>query len=210
MKTLKLLGLFVILISLSSCDEILKKLFGHEPDTICYSLALGFQDTFGNDLVKGIGLKEWCCPTNMPEEQAQSGTVKDSLYTLDITASASCENYMHSHTTGISTYSPQLGMQRYDNGYYFLTSDYNLFANSCPNEKIITYKLKCPYVFGDDIVHEIVTYWDIPKIRNTFAYATCNRIEFEGKVITQITYEDPQKQLYTSWATIILEGRNNP
>jgi len=77
---------------------------------------------------------------------------------------------------------------------------------------MLTYKLKCPYVFGDEAVHEIVTYWDIPKTKSGdgSVYAKCNRIEFEGKVITPITYEySLNKYVYISYATIVLAGRES-
>lgn len=28
---------------------------------------------------------------------------------------------------------------------------------------MLSYKLKCPYIFGDEAIHEFVPYWDIQK-----------------------------------------------
>ena len=217
MKTFKLPSLLaLIIINFSSCDLI----FDHEPDTIAYNLDLSFQDSSGHDLVKGIGLEEWCCPTDMPEEQAQWGSVKRDLYVLDIIASQPCQDLITARRPGVF-HDPdvdhfRLGMNKLNNNYYF-TIEFGLLVKNCPNEKMLTYKLKCPYVFGDEAVHEFVTYWDIPKIRNKSTYAKCNRIEFEGRVFTQpqITTQDYYNPYtykvtikdYKSMMTIILEDR---
>ena len=68
---------------------------------------------------------------------------------------------------------------------------------------MLTYKLKCPTVFGDEAEHELVTYWEVPKIQNNFAKAICNRIEFEGKVITPTIVPES----YNYQAIVILESK---
>lgn len=216
MKTLKFLGLLTLtIISLSSCEKIFEKLFaqGVEPDHTTYWLYIGFQDASGNDLVKGIGLLQGA-PSNVPEEQAASGDVKRDLYVFDIILSESCwnfdnENYYTAtpHRPGIipAVNRSSLGMERRDNGYYYLTNQFRINVKDCPEEKILRYRLKCPYVFGDEAVHEFVTYWNIPKKKDLWTYyAICNRMEFEGKVITPISYEY-KKNVNISYATIILE-----
>ncbi len=188
MKNKLYLGLLAILVlgSFSSCDLISKD---HEPDFTIYQLDLSFRDVSGKDMVKGIGLEEWCCPTTIPEEQAQSGTVKHELYELNILASKSCEDEMAA-LPGRYHYIPNevgpvIGMSKFD-GYSFLTTDYGFPLVNCPNEKILTYKLKCPYVFGDEAEHEFITYWEIPKIKNDESFAKCTRVEFEGEIFTPI------------------------
>lgn len=185
MKKLKILGLLVLLTAtLTSCDL----LFGHhEPEFVVYNLGLSFQDTSGNDLVKGIGLEWWLDSTFISEGQAQSGIVKYDLYVLDIIISEPCKNWDNKiyNTPGSDVHRPKLGMERYNNGYHYLDNDFGVPVNDCPVEKILTYKLKCPYVFGDEAVHEFVTYWDIPKIKSSSQeyFAKCCRIEYEGKEI---------------------------
>jgi|CZCB01.1.fsa_nt_gi hypothetical protein len=207
MKTLKLIGLLtLVIIDFTSCDKIFDR---HEPEFVVYNLDLSLRDTSGNDLVKGIGLGEWI-PGNIPEEQAQSGSLKDDLYVLDIIVSEPCWNwdnniYNAPARPGFepSVNRPELGIERY-NGACYLRNSFRLPVNDCPEEKILTYKLKCPYVFGDDAVHEFVTYWDIPKSNyaHTFErFAKCNRIEFEGNEITP-TPMDKNEQSYA--ATIII------
>ncbi|HMM04080.1 MULTISPECIES: hypothetical protein [unclassified Dysgonomonas] len=203
MKTLKISGLLVfVIMNFSSCF-----LFpDHEPETVTYNFGLSFQDTSGNDLVKGIGLEWWLDSTFISEEQAQSGIVKNDLYVLDIIVSEPCKNWDNKiyNTPGSDVIRPILGMVRYNNGYRYLDNDFSLWVNDCPEAKMLTYKLKCPYVFGDEAVHEFVTYWDIPKVKSSGqTFAKCYRIEFNGnEIIPQFS-----KERYTSGcyiATIIL------
>jgi hypothetical protein len=195
MKTLVFISLlaFVIMTSFSSCDKS-----SHEPDLVFYNLALNFQDALGNDLVNGIGLDKGS--NSISEEQAQTGYVKRELYTLNIIASQPCEDVIDTKTKHFKPDDPQLGMKRFNDCCY-LTNDFGLFTNDCPEEKKLTYRLKCPSVFGDETEHEFVTYWEIPVLQNKFAKAICTRIEFEGKVFTPTLTQDG----YSYRVTIILE-----
>jgi hypothetical protein len=202
MKTLKILGLLALMMNSSSCDLLFDH---HEPEFVVYNFGLSFQDASGNDLVKGIGLEEWSAGTSM--EDALWGSVKPDLYVLDIIVSEPCKNWDNEiyNTPARPGFEPdvnrpKLGMERY-NGDCYLRNSFGLPVNDCPEEKILTYKLKCPYVFGDDAVHEFVTYWDIPRDKINDS-AKCYRIEFEGNEITP-TRMDKYEQSYT--ATIILK-----
>jgi len=217
---LKILGLFALLLICSSCVEILGRLFGlgaPDPEDVVYNMSFSFQDASGNDLVKGIGLDWWMGSPYIPEEQAKSGGVNRDLYDLDIILSEPCQSWDNSiHTPAGSNTYLTLGMKIYDNGYCYLTNDYfSVPVGDCPEEKILTYKLKCPYVFGDEAVHELVTYWDIPKKKILSSYyAKCYRIEFEGKEITSQLYTYPMTnpvpvQNETYAATIILDKKEN-
>jgi hypothetical protein len=209
MKTLKIAGLLALgIMNFTSCDL----LFGHhEPEFVVYNLALSFQDTSGNDLVKGIGLEEWMNSTFISEEQAQSGAVKYDLYVLDIILSEPCKNWDNEiyNRPARPGFEPdvnrlRLGMERYNNGYRYLDNNFSVPLNDCPEEKILTYKLKCPYVFGDEAVHEFVTYWDIPKTKSSpsYYYAKCYRIAFEGN---EIPPQAPMDKYGNYVATIILD-----
>lgn len=192
MKTLKVIGLLALIMNLTSCNL----LFGHdEPEFASYDLSMSFQDASGNDLVKGIGLN------------TSSGSVKDSLFTLDIIVSEPCKNWDNKiyNTPARPGFEPdvnrpKLGMVKY-NSYSYLTSDFQLPVNDCPEEKMLTYKLRCPHVFGDDAIHEFVTYWEIPKDKINQA-AKCYRIEFEGNEIIP-TPQDKYERSYT--ATLVLK-----
>ena len=100
--------------------------------------------------------------------------------------------------------------------YYFLmfstpgSPTYNIHGdnkdkieNKIPFSEKITFTLKCPYPFGNNSAHEIVTWW---KPYNMFRGGTiCYHIEFEGKIITEFQY-DTEINCF-SIATIVLENR---
>lgn len=178
MKKLKVFGLFaIVILSFNSCD----RLFGNlPPESVGYELALSFQDSSGNDLVKGIELEEW--PADISMENAQWGTVKSDTYKLDIIVSEACENRYDEIGFELDN-RHILGMYRYD--YNYLRISFGLGVSDCPEEKMLIYSLKCPYVFGDDDVHELVTYWEIQKSKNeNYHIAKCYLINFEGNDIT--------------------------
>ena len=201
MKALKWSGLLTIIIMgcLSSCELIFDY---NNYKSINYSISINFQDASGNDLVKGIGLKEESWPVDIPEEQAKSGSVNPDLYTLYYIVPEPCRSY-----TAPSRFDPPtITMYTYD-GLCFLTFGYGHFESQCPAIEVITFKLKCPYVFGNDAFHELVTYWEKAYRNGSVTYFKCNRIEFEGSVITDITIGDGLSGSYTSIATIILKDR---
>jgi hypothetical protein len=66
----------------------------------------------------------------------------------------------------------------------------------------ITYNLSCPSIFGDEEVHEIVTYWEPNPERPR--QQKCYRIEYAGKEFNDITYNEYG---ILSFATLILENR---
>lgn len=195
MKALKVFGLLAIaMINLTSCDSLFGTL---PPESVGYGIALSFQDASGKDLVKGIELEEWTPGSSM--QDAQWGTVKSDLYTLDIGLSKACLD----SEKGIGFELDNrhiLGMAHGE--FYYLRNDFTLDADDCPEEKTLTYKLKCPYIFGDEAIHEIVTYWNIPKEKNANRHvAECYLIKFDGNEITPTLKDD--KLVYA--ATIVLK-----
>jgi hypothetical protein len=189
MKTLIRYGLWVMaMMNLTSCDLFFDTL---PPKTIVYNLGFNFQDSTGNDLVKGIGLEE-CISSDIAMKDALSGTVNRDFYVLDIIVSEPCMNwdneiYNAPASPGFEpdVNRPKLTMNT-NNGTCYLNNIFSVPADDCPEQEILTYKLKCPYVFGDEAVHEFVTYWDIPKTKTSSSeyFAKCYRIEFEGNEIT--------------------------
>jgi hypothetical protein len=195
MKTLKLSGplALILMCSLTSCPDHC------QPSSVAYWLYVSFQDASGNDLVKGIALEEWY-PSNVPVEEAQFGSVKRDLYTLEIIIPEPCKTNFRPGVIPDDPSPPELNWHKLNNGYYGLSSDFSISVDNCPETKILTYRLKCPYIFGDNETHELVTYWDFPKMRHGEILAKCYRIELNGSVFTQIVYEQ-----YISIATVILE-----
>lgn len=183
MRKLKISGLLILLAAtVTSCD-LLFDLFHTQSDMeeegVVYNLTLSFQDASGKDLVNGIELKDYA-------------TVNLNAYNLDIVASEPRE----------SKYDAILGIKKYNDGNCYLTNHFSVpIEEDRPEERILTYRLQCPHVFGDNDVHYIVTYWDITKDKKGLDYyAKCTLIEYGGnKIIPQI---DEDEQYYV--ATILL------
>jgi len=161
-------------------------------------LWLSFQDVSGNDLVEGIKFWGFDYGGGSGFMVGPGGMVENELYVL--------EHVYPGHNTirslhlnkgkPFSKVFPEL------NGKY----DY-LHFHSWPNyfEKIII-KLTCPYVFGDDTVHEIVTWWK----KTERLGALCHRIEFGDNEITEITYiYDDFATLTDDKGTWVIKAENN-
>ncbi|MBP1631432.1 MAG: hypothetical protein H6Q15_2325 [Bacteroidetes bacterium] len=184
MRKLKISGLLILLAAtVTSCD-LLFDLFHTQSDleeSVVYNLALSFQDASGKDLVNGIELKDYA-------------TVNLNAYNLDIIASEPRE----------SRYDAIVGIKKYNDSCCYLTKNLNVsIREDRPEERKLTYRLQCPHVFGDNDVHYIVTYWDIPKDKKGLEYyAKCTLIEYGGNKI--MPHIDEDERFYI--ATIILNN----
>ena len=200
MKMLKLSGLLALMIIMCSCPAT-------DPyKYVNYCLWLIFQDTSGNDLVKGIEMKAWWPSNASPDENYYGGEVTDSLYTLATTFSEPCDRWGGVIRKGGGLLPDEngigLGKIRYKD-YHVAILGFSFPIGQCPEIKNLTYHLKCPYIFGDDEIHEFVTYWEIPRIGSKDQVsAKCYNMEFDDKVITGITYIDSDK---ISFIKIILD-----
>ena len=198
MKTIRLACLFFFIIIYTSCDKFFG---GHELKSARYKLQLSFQDASGNDLLKGIEV----------EDEANFGRVKSTSYTLDVSFPEPCDNWDKKkwNPVGCDDISPFFVLGTKVN-FYFLGTLFMLPKDYCPEIKMFIHRIKFPHLFGDNEVHELVTYWEFPVKKNRTVWAKCTRIEFEDSVITQITYDEEWgKNVYNSFATIILENRVN-
>ena len=194
-NSLKLITLFaVVLITLSNCsrndtEEPESEIHGGRSMFYSYNLLLSFQDTSGNDLVKGIGF-DWWQPEDViiTEEEASGGTVKRNLYTLEGYIVYPEEIVVPFHATtdfGWPIMMP-LGEIHYGKagtvfGRQVSNIDYDLLAfqavSSIFNYNIIgfdgfvvehpfdeplkiIFRLRCPYLFGDNATHDIVIWWE--------------------------------------------------
>lgn len=180
-KTVALL--ILVICSFSSCDL---RIQDNGPDFVDYNLLLNYKDISGNDLVKGLG-------------EIDSNTSR--LYKLEIVLPEPCDNWVIQDHYITDTVSPKVFYKLFNDHYYF-TAYFGIPVDDCPTTKMITHKVKCPELFGDDAVREIVSYWNIPpKKTSHYRYAKCYRIEFEGNEITP-TPMDKYEHVYV--ATIIL------
>ena len=188
MKSLKIIILFAVVVAvLCNCTSVEngnpKPMYA---SFYYYLLLLSFQDASGTDLVKGI---------EFTEEQTNSGPVHPSLYKLN----AVFPNGIYNPTPRY-TMDNNEGILFYDDGkdrLSFASLSYKVCFDSKGNKikdpfvEKITYKLMCHHVFGDDEEHEIITWWElgsrIDVEDSESEFALCYRIDFDGKVFTEIS-----------------------
>ena len=159
---------------------------------------LSFQDISGNDLLKGS------------ESVWQTGKIKPEFYTLEyIFEEGVCNPYNLVSNANViyDEFYPRVGFDvtppilpvniNYKYLWFDIKSDIEFgdFA-----EKIIC-RLTCPYLFGNNEAHDIVTWWKpyIYENGESSIYAVCYRVEFGGKEITIDVFEN------AAVATIVLD-----
>ena len=174
MKTIKLVFIFIVVATLCSCNPCRRGPW-HE-----YLLDLSFQDASGNDLLSGIEYDAYLYDPHrgtIKKELMHLSIYYDGIYSLSSVALGEIAVSIHQKSDSI----------------YYIAQDFAF--NKCdPYVDKIIFRVRCPYVFGDNYIHEIITYWRPAK--NDFF--ECYRIEYEGKEITEIK---------NNIGIIILEGR---
>jgi len=161
-----------------------------------FPILLSFQDALGNDLVKGIGYI-WHEEGDVSHEGI-GGMLKRDLYTLELVYPNRCMDpyayYREPWPPGViyEENVPLFGVSIRDK-WYLTHSPISL--KECGRVNWITFRFTCPYIFGDDTVQEIVTYWKGMRL---------TRITFNGE-------ENPFQEVevviegarYTSFRNII-------
>ena len=207
MKLIKLIiGLLFLTIAVS-CEKLFP---GSDNPYYIYNLHLGIEDASGNNLLEGLW-NIWQSDYNDEEYQAAMEKNRE-LYSLEIVFPDEYMDPIHHSAFGRGKQYPS--NDRYELGCtidtnfdwsYSITFNPNRSNMRCegkdylPAADKIVYKLSCPSIFGDEEVHEIVTWW---KKENHHRRRLCYRIEFEGKEFTQITYERSNTIAY---ATVVLD-----
>ena len=175
MKTLKFAVLILIVLIVNSCDKdkIDKKTLGYQ-----HLLLLSFQDVSGNDLLEG---SEFIWNDGM-------STTKPEFYTLDIVFEDGIPNkYEIYKSDRYDIRYPMLSLANKwflppespaNPDYKYLCFEASSFRSSFAEK--ITFRLICPYLFGDNEAHDIVTWWE-PSTYRGYGRTFCYRIEFEGK-----------------------------
>jgi len=117
-----------------------------------------------------------------------SGEVKKELYTLDVVFGKKCEDsyYAHYHSGAVfpAPKFPKLGIIIIDGKYHLSFREQSVKSECFATERKITFNLTCPYVFGDEKIHEIATFWKTDKIESF--NIECYKIVFDGKEITEV------------------------
>ena len=168
MKKIKLIGLlFVLVLYSNSC-------LNSKPQWD-YDLWLRIQDTSGNDLVKDIEYEPHT-------SDVSGGIVKHEVYSLFL--DVNCCGLKEDMLLAKDGYSYQIGIL-------------SAIPPTCTRQKVITYNLKCSYIFGNNDIHKIISYWNYNGSDNI-----CQRIEINGNEFTQVIYDE---RLCGFVATIILD-----
>ena len=198
-------------------------------------LLLSFQDAEGNDLVKGIEFLTNDYPFVSCEIQGGEedfwGTIEEELYTLENIYEGLFKDFWNYFPIGLRKGKPFSTKYRDLNGnydyLYFQTGSVSglllyehikngtYYPSGYPFFEKVTFRLACPYILGNDEVHDINTWWkpenNTDKGKNS---PICYRIEIDGKEFTEITYIYDDKLPLTyhektngpySLATIVLD-----
>ena len=220
MKALKFTVLLYLVITYTSCKDTKFLDCCIDIDGYDHNMYLSFQDSSGNDLVKGIGF--YARDSEIGEyvtgkEEDESGWVNNDLFYLEYVYPDEIQNIWKSERGSVYDYPKEIYLVKgkkvaetypefgnYDR-LFFTTGSPKMYHTSSgkfievPFAEKIIFRFTCPYVFGDNKAHDIVTWWK-PHDNKNASRALCYQIEFEGKEYTPITYNSSA----ISFATIIL------
>lgn len=195
---------------LSSCGDYILGGKVKLGDQMQYSMSFVFRDAEGNDLSKGIGVDD--AYPNLSKEQITFGEVLD--YKLDIILSDPGELFNNKlyniNNPGAleMDYNPPKLIYNYTEDKIFLGNNFILYTGIVNPQDKLTYELTCPHIFGDNEKHVITTYWktDLGEKFNTTYFPECYKVEFDGKVITDIAC-DLEDRIYRSNYVILTVNR---
>ena len=155
-KTFYFLFFLSLLILSAGCSQSeLEPVYNMNPP-YDYQLLISIQDIFGNDRLNEIPFEDIVEDGSLIVEDKDGwvGSVQSDLYTLEIIAQELCFEFKGVFPERIDT---PLPIVKVNNGkYLFLRAS---SSRLCPPEEQITFKLSCPFLFGDNKTHTIVTYW---------------------------------------------------
>ena len=153
--TNQILVLLLVVVTFSSCH----KREGYVYATSCtYFIDINFRDSLGNDLVASLA-------------EGQEGRIDPELYRLDI-LSQDGEIIEHDRRSG-PTIRPFFTINEFDvryqlnnnlkKGRNYLEQQLIVPAETYVLQQKLTYIIICPSIFGDNLSHEVITYWDFSK-----------------------------------------------
>jgi hypothetical protein len=149
-------------------------------------LLINFQDVLGAEKLIGIPY----VPANdcLLGDEGIFFKVQPNCCSWDVIMSEPCAK-MFIGGPEISTFEPSLTVGRMDRDNYYLCLHVKS-SNSCPRIGTITHKLTCPFIFGDDSEHDIVTYWKSREDIKIPSKSTCYCIMIDGNefLVTQEKY----------------------
>lgn len=207
-KLLYILLPFIVVCSLSSCGKEmgggtyldgestidLGSLAGRELNNTFgpaweYSIAISFKDKEGNDLVAPLAEEQW---VDNPDVSHWAGYINPDKYHLDVIYSNLPDwfdntTYTHKASPGMIPgehvkYCTAVNFGQPDSPWYVAHGDATLINGWGEEVRDLTLKLSCPTIFGDDEIHEFVTYWEEGEERRGEKWvAKCTKLIFEGQ-----------------------------
>lgn len=194
MKTARLVTLIIVVVTfLSSCDPTWDpKDGGFVPPPIDFlNLSITVNDLEGNDLVAPLGKEYYNSGQNNNNFWKEIKPNDFSLYIqlADVQGANTNRNYLE-----VGNYDKRFSFCDYTDselakegeGNWFLLNSYAVITGEPSRYNPVTYRIKCPKVFGDDSEHIIEASWkeDIQRRTQGERYYECEKASFDGKEIS--------------------------
>lgn len=185
-SNLQLIGLLLsALVLFSSCSKLERK----AAVPYSYLLLLDIKDALGVDILKDIPIINTGGYMVIEDKNGWTAEVKPDLYKLKIIVPELCFK-PESPLTERTDY--PLWINKISDSYYLSFSATS--SSLCPPADVITFKLTCPYIFGDSKEHIITSHWSpdglyLPSTDNQegaksdafFPRNECSHIAIDGK-----------------------------
>ena len=185
-QTIIILLSAVALLCISCRDQA----YEHSP-TWVYHLVFSFKDSEGKDLVKPLADEQWMTD---PKQDHWSGEINPVRYLLDVIYSNPPDWYdntiynrkaypgfiptEHKCIFSACQNSQELPVSPWYLRYYNNTHHIDTWGEEVQD---LTFKITCPTIFGDESIHEVVTYWEPGEKPIYTSNAICTKAVFEGK-----------------------------
>jgi hypothetical protein len=176
---LAVISIVVILIAVpfNNCS----RLEPNSPPCHEYLLLLTIHDVHGRDILQDMPIQDSFSPgaTIIPDKYGWDGVVKPELYKLDIVLPELC---FVSKKPATQKTDKKLIMSKLHNNFYLGFCEKS--TPSCPPVETITFKLTCPFIFGDSSEHIIISNWNSSgkfRTSDNFPRNECYSITVDGK-----------------------------
>jgi hypothetical protein len=181
MKSIKLTGLLLAILIINSCtnEEVIGLTRPHEYNR----LYLSFQDILGNDLIKDLALNygEWGTIGVGTLQIEYPNEFMDPFISISLNPGMEMQ-YPRIIAFGTSLYTSMPRANGFELLAFFPTGTNSFWGKDpLPPAEMITYKVNFPDLFGNNNVHEFVTYWRVYGAINNYRRSYCYRIVFNNK-----------------------------
>ena len=179
---------FVLFILIAMCCTTCTS---HIEFTYTHHIQLGFQDSSGNDLVKGLEYDWW--RSDLYPDEPEFVIVNSDLYTLDIFFTKPCMDpgyhedclvFQEAKNKGNTLnlmQMPELAIRKYNGLQYLSITLMSMNTDGCGGvPRDIIFQLTCPHIFGDDKPREIITTW-VSSDKVDAGELLCDYVEFDGE-----------------------------